>query len=218
MTTIHLSEQKGQEWYNKAIKFLFEGDYASFNKQMKQAKENYQVEYEILGCIGQLTESGKKIGDVKVNHDIVLDIQLVNENPIFFKLNTIIGSFTFSKLSDFLPLIKDETIENNNARQGQCHEKAFEIAIKCPDNLYLVTGFVSVLSDINTYLHSWVEWESGEAALDYTLNAIIGIKVYKELMHLTEPPLLRISNKDLRNGKISIAQWEEQIHDLYNKS
>jgi len=215
MNTMHLSEKKGQEWYQKTIKYLFDGDYASFNKQMEQAKENYQVEHEILGCIGQLTESGKKIDDVKAHPDIVLDIKIASENPISFKLKTIIGEFTFTKLSDFLPRIKDETIENSNARQRLCHEKALEIAIGCPDNLYLVTGFVSVLSDINTFIHSWVEWEDGEAVLDYTLNAVIGIKVYKELMHPTEPPLLRISNKDLRSGQISIVQWKKQIHDLY---
>ena len=218
MKTIHPSEEKGQKWYLQAMSYLLEKDFVSFDKHMKQAKKNYSVEYEILSCIGQLTESGKTISDIKVNLNIVKDIQLVNRNPDFYRLNTTIGEFTFSVLSDFLPLIKDIAIGDNNSRQRQCHEKAFEIAIKCPDNLYLVTGFVSVLSDIYTYLHSWIEWESGTAVLDYTLNAIMDINIYKILMNQSEPPLLRICNKDLRSGKISKDQWVKQIYNLYNKN
>jgi len=217
MTTIHSSEEKGQKWFFEAVNYIKEKDYDSLEKHMKQAKKNYSIEYEIISCIGQLTEDDKKISDVIISPVIIKDIQLVNINPAAYRLNTVIGEFTFTKLSDFFPFIKDDTIGNNLARQGLCHEKSFEIAISCPDNLYLVTSFVAVLSDIHTYIHSWVEWENGAAVLDYTLNAVIDIKVYKILMNQSEPPLLRICNKDLKSRKINIDQWQEQLYDLYNK-
>jgi hypothetical protein len=36
-------------------------------------------------------------------------------------------------------------------------------------------------------------------------------------MNQNQPPLLRIKNKDLKNGKISIEKWQKKLLDLYNR-
>ena len=205
---IFRSEQDGKKWLAKAISFVEMGDYDSFNEHMKLAKEDFRVEYEIIGCMDALADVGATIEDGRVNPQAVSDIQIVSEKPLAYGLTTPFGAF------NFIVVDRNENRIPNSLRKGQCHEGAFEIAKKVGDNARLVTARISALSDINTFIHSWVEDEDTECAFDYTLNIAIGIQNYRGLMH-AQPSLIEVSSKDIRAGKIQYDEWGKKVQDLY---
>lgn len=205
-------EDEGQKWFAKMHAYIVDKDYDSFNKEMKKIKNDYRIEYEILGCIGALTDSSISTTVNPVNPTIVSKIQITDQSLHAYKISTIRGDIKFFTLSKGLPFTNDGIL--NNQRQGECHEKSFEIASKIGDNARLVTGMVSILSEKHTFLHSWVEDYDSECAYDYTINAGIGIQNYKILMH-AQTPLIKISSKDIKTKKVKYNDWAKMIHALY---
>lgn len=207
-------EDEGQKWFAQMHAYVLAKDYDSFNKHMKATENNYQIEYEILGCIGALTERAETTTTNPVNPAIVSEIKVTDPTLHAYKISTIMGDIGFFTLSKGLPFTADGI--PNNQRQGECHEKSFEIASRIGNNARLVTGLVSILSEKHTFLHSWVEDDDSECVYDYTINAGIGIQNYRVLMH-AQTPLIEISSKDIKTKKVEHDDWVRMIHALYGE-
>lgn len=203
-------EDEGQKWFMKAFSIMEKNDEASFRKHMALAKKNYYNPFIIISCIGSLTDIGATIDKTIIHPQI--NVEIINQNPLTYRLSSMGVTFNFLKLTTVLPFTNDGI--PNQQRQGDCHEKAFEIASRIGENGRLVTALVSTLSDIHTYLHSWVEDEDSGCAYDYTMNSAYMIENYKILMN-AQPPLIEVSSKDIKSGKVKYNDWAKKIHALY---
>ena len=204
-------EAEGQAWFMKAIEIMDSGDSAAFQKHMDLANNNYYNGYVILTAIGLVTDSAvADIRDIALHPEIKVDI--ISQSPLAFGLKSRMANVNFLKLTTIAPFTSDGI--PNQQRQGDCHGKAFELASKCSDNVRLVTALVSTLSDIHTYLHSWVEDDDSGCAYDYTMNSAYDMQTYRTLLN-AQTPLSEIGSKDIKSGKITYNAWAKMIHELY---
>lgn len=200
------AELEGDKWLAEMAAL----DDDDFLEQLRKCKKTYLSEYVILECIRQLTDD-VPINRMKGIDNAVRSFKIIDGYPKTFAMDTALGIIGFCKLSELVPFFNDGI--PLILRQGTCHENSYEIFAHEEGNAKLVTGLVSVLSDKNTYLHSWVEVEH-ECVYDYTLNVAIGTPLYKMLLHVQEP-LIVVEKSELTSGKINREKWVKMIRQLY---
>lgn len=211
-------EDIGKEWFKKAIDFIGDRKYIELKNHMELATVQHPIEYEIIACIGLLTEKDIDIDVIKssLNPQTILEIRYIEGKLPFFEIDTLLlGKINIFKISDALINLKGTTIENHLKRQGLCHEKNFELALKFPRPVKIVTGNISVLSDMHTFLHTWIEDDESECVFDYTLNVGININTYKELYHCQKPDLV-YTNTQFQKNELTYNDFVKSIHKLYD--
>ena len=207
------AEADGKKWLTGMLALLQTGNYDEFFKRLHCYNNSYLVVFEILGCIGQLTD-GVAIDSVFVSPKVINNIALTNDKPRGYRIDYINGRIGVIVLSDSDDFAYINDGVPNQQRQGNCHEKAFEIFKRSGINTRLVTALVSILSEKHTYLHSWVEDDDTDCVYDYTLNVAMNIHTYKVLMQ-AQAPLLSIAKRDVANGGIYYDDWMKMIERLY---
>lgn len=125
-----------------------------------------------------------------------------------FKIHTILGSFPFWKIQDYLLVIDNQNLKGfyeNECISGYCHANTTK-ATKILENSIATTALCKA-AFIGTYYHSFTIYKGN--CIDFNYNCVIPYEAYRNLVNATI--LNQIPHHKLEEELYPFQNWEEPL-------